>query len=102
MIVSCVTRLLQIFESLAFIVEAMKDASCPANYVQIRLGAFVPNMSNALHAHLFGQYILHLLENISEMAARTVPSRQLYARAVEDNRVVVTKLRERLVASIQS
>lgn len=103
MIVSCVIRLLQIFESLVFIVEAMKEASYLADYVQIRLGTFAPNISKALRARLLGQYILHLLENISEMAARTVlSSRQLYARAVEDNRVVETKLRERLVASIQS
>ncbi|CCC10495.1 hypothetical protein SMACR_06669 [Sordaria macrospora] len=102
MIVSCVTRLLQIFESLVFIVETMRATTCPPDFVHIRLGAFVPNMTKALHARLLGQYVLHLLENISEMAARTVPSRQLYARAVKDNKAVESNIRERLIALIQS
>ncbi|KAI5919278.1 hypothetical protein F4810DRAFT_511247 [Camillea tinctor] len=100
MIVSCYTRLLQIFEVVVFVVETFRDMDCPGSYVQIRFGAFAPAGNKDLHARLLGQYVLHLLDGISEIVDRAVGSRQPYARAITEIRRVETKLKERITTTL--
>ncbi|KAI1637131.1 hypothetical protein F4809DRAFT_342424 [Biscogniauxia mediterranea] len=100
MIVSCYTRLLQIFEVVVFVVETFRDMDCPGSYVQIRFGAFAPAGNKDLHARLLGQYVLHLLDGISEIVDRAVGSRQPYARAISEIRRVETKLKERIATTL--
>ncbi|KAK4098328.1 hypothetical protein N658DRAFT_225268 [Parathielavia hyrcaniae] len=100
MIVSCYTRLVQIFDVVVFVVETFRDMDCPGNYVQLRFGAFAPAASRALQARVLGQYVLHLLGGISEAVDRAVASRQPYARAVAEVRRSEDKLKERILATL--
>jgi len=101
MIVSCYTRLLQIFEVVVFVVETFRDLDCPGNYVQVRFGSFVPKTDKTMHARFLGQYVLHLLDGISDVVDRAVASRQLYARAIADIRKGEAKLKERISSTLQ-
>lgn len=104
MIVSSYSRLLQIFDVVVFVVETFRDMDCPGNYVQINFGAFTPTIDKALHARLLGQYVLHLLDGISEAVDRAVALRQPYTqgigRAISEIRKVEAKLRERISTTL--
>ncbi|KAK4205030.1 hypothetical protein QBC40DRAFT_65406 [Triangularia verruculosa] len=100
LIVSCYTRLLQIFEIVVFVVETFKDMDCPGNYVQVRFGSFAPAANKSLQARILGQYVLHLLEGVSEAAERATASRQPYARAVAEVRRNEAKLKERILTTL--
>lgn len=96
MIVSCYTRLLQIFDVVVFVVETYKELDCPSNYIQISFGAFFPATNKSLHARLLGQYVLHLLDGISEAVDAAVALRQPYTRAIAEIRGAEVKLKERI------
>ncbi|EPE24598.1 hypothetical protein GLAREA_08451 [Glarea lozoyensis ATCC 20868] len=100
MIVSCYMRLLQILEVVVFIVETYRDFDCPGTYVEIRFGSFIPKTDKALSARLLGQYVLHLLDGISEAVDKAIASRQPYARAIADTRRVEGKLKERISTAL--
>lgn len=100
MIVSCYTRLVQIFDVVVFVVETFQDMDCPGNYVQVRFGDFTPTINKRFQARALGQYVLHLLEGISEGVDRAVASRQPYARAVAEVRRNEGKLKERILTTL--
>lgn len=100
MIVSCCTRMLQIFEVVIFVVETFTSMNCPSSYVQIGFGKFRPKASKLLHAQLLGQYVLHLLDGMSEAAGRAVESNQMYAQAIANIRLEETKLRQRILKTL--
>ncbi|KAK0664509.1 hypothetical protein QBC41DRAFT_328553 [Cercophora samala] len=100
LIVSCYTRLLQIFDVVVFVVETFKDMDCPGSYVQVRFGSFAPATNKSLQARILGQYVLHLLEGVSEAAERATASRQPYARAVAEVRRSEAKLKERILTTL--
>ncbi|KAI0387029.1 hypothetical protein F5Y04DRAFT_288807 [Hypomontagnella monticulosa] len=101
MIVSCYTRLLQIFEVVVFVVETFREMDCPGTYVQINFGSFVPAKNKDLHARLLGQYVLHLLERVSEVVDRAVASRQPYDQAIAEIQGIEAKLKERVLATLR-
>ncbi|KAM0325391.1 hypothetical protein ACHAQA_007377 [Verticillium albo-atrum] len=101
LIVSCYMRLMQIFEVVVFIVETFTEMDCPGSYVQIRFGAFIPKTDKALHARMLGQYVLHLLDGITEAVDSAVASRQPYARAIIDVRQAEAKLKERVMTTLR-
>ncbi|KAH6844803.1 hypothetical protein B0I37DRAFT_378309 [Chaetomium sp. MPI-CAGE-AT-0009] len=100
MIVSCYTRLVQIFDVVVFVVETFQDMDCPGSYVQVRFGDFTPTVNKRFQARALGQYVLHLLEGISEGVDRAVASRQPYARAVAEVRRSEGKLKERILTTL--
>lgn len=53
-----------------------------------------------LYARLLGQYVLHLLERISEVVDGAVASRQPYSRAVTEIQKIEAKLKERVLATL--
>ncbi|KAI1100205.1 hypothetical protein F4804DRAFT_54998 [Jackrogersella minutella] len=101
MIVSCYTRLLQIFEVVVFVVEIFQEMDCPGTYVQISFGNFCPTKDKDLHARLLGQYVLHLLNGISAVVDKAVASRQPYARSITEIREIEVKLKERISATLR-
>jgi hypothetical protein len=94
-------RLLQILEVVVFIIETYRDFDCPGNYVEVTFGTFVPKTDKALSARFLGQYVLHLLDGISEAVDRAIASRQPYARVIVDTRRVEEKLKERISTALQ-
>ncbi|KAM7189009.1 hypothetical protein V8F20_010312 [Naviculisporaceae sp. PSN 640] len=101
MIISCYTRLVQIYDVVVFVVETYTKMSCPGDYVQLRFGGFAPKRDKTLKARILGQYVLHLLEGVSEAVEMAVSaSRQPYARAVAEVRRNEAKLRERVQGAI--
>ena len=101
LIVSCYMRLMEIFGVVVFIVETFTKMDCPGCYVQIRFGAFIPKTDKALHARMLGQYVLHLLDGITEAVDSAVASRQPYARAIVDVRQAEAKLKERVITTLR-
>ncbi|KAF1846589.1 uncharacterized protein K460DRAFT_406788 [Cucurbitaria berberidis CBS 394.84] len=101
MIVSSYVRLLQIFDVLVLALEKSLDIEFPSGYVQIRFGDFVPTANKAFGSRLLGQYLLHLLNSMSEVVGRIVASRQPYAKAVSDSRTVGAELKERILSLLQ-
>ncbi|KAL9035046.1 MAG: hypothetical protein Q9180_005069 [Flavoplaca navasiana] len=101
LIVSCYMRLMEILEVVVFIVETFTEMDCPGCYVQIRFGAFIPKTDKALHARMLGQYVLHLLDGITEAVDSAVASRQPYARAIVDVRQAEAKLKERVMTTLR-
>ncbi|EAQ90180.1 predicted protein [Chaetomium globosum CBS 148.51] len=99
MIVSCYTRLVQIFDVVVFVVETFQDMDCPGSYVQVRFGDFTPTVNKRFQARALGQYVLHLLEGISDGVDRAVASRQPYARAVAEVRRNEGRLKERILTT---
>lgn len=100
LIVSCYMRLMEILEVVVFVVETFTEKDCPGCYVQIRFGAFIPKTDKALHARMLGQYVLHLLDGITEAVDSAVASRQPYARAIVDVRQAEAKLKERVMTTL--
>ncbi|KAI1389604.1 uncharacterized protein F4822DRAFT_205904 [Hypoxylon trugodes] len=100
MVVSCYTRLLQIFEVVVFIVETFRVMDCPGSYVQIRFGSFIPPKNKELHARFLGQYVIHLIDSVSEAVDTAVASRQPYARAIAEVRKLEIRLKERILTSL--
>ena len=100
MIVSCYTRLVQIFDVVVFVVETFRDMDCPGNYVQVQFGSFAPTANKALQARMLGQYVMYLLDGVSEAIDGALASRQPYARAVAEVRRNETKLKERILATL--
>jgi hypothetical protein len=76
---------LQILEVVVFI---ERDFGCLGSYVKGYFGPFVPKTDKALSTRLLGQYVLHLLDNISESVDRAIASRQPYAHAIAHTRIV--------------
>ncbi|KAL2015563.1 hypothetical protein VTK56DRAFT_5222 [Thermocarpiscus australiensis] len=101
MIVSCYTRLIQIFDVVVFVVETFRDVDCPGSYVQIRFGSFAPSANKTFQACVLGQYVLQLLSDVSEAVDKAVASRQPYAGAVAEVRRDEAKLRERIWATLR-
>lgn len=102
MIVSCYKKLLQIFEVVTFVVETFRGLDCPGSYVQVNLGSFQPKPNKALHARILGQYVIHLLDGISEAVSCAVASNQLYTQAISSIRENETKLKRRISKALQS
>ncbi|KAK4207164.1 hypothetical protein QBC37DRAFT_101941 [Rhypophila decipiens] len=100
LIVSCYSRLVQIFDVVVFVVETFRDMNCPGEYVQVQFGSFTPAANKSLQARILGQYVLHLLEGVSEAAERATASGPPYARAVAEVQSDEAKLRERILASL--
>ena len=100
LIVSCYTRLLQIFDVVVFVVETFKDMDCPGDYVQVHFGSFAPAADKSFQARILGQYVLHLLGRVSEATERATASRQPYARAVAEVRRNEDKLKERILTTL--
>ncbi|KAL8972264.1 MAG: hypothetical protein Q9183_000645 [Haloplaca sp. 2 TL-2023] len=101
LIVSCYMRLMEILGVVVFIVETFTKMDCPGSYVQIRFGAFIPKTDKALHARMLGQYVLYLLDSITEAVNSAVASRQPYAKAIVDVRQAEAKLKERLMTILR-
>ncbi|KAI8962426.1 hypothetical protein F5Y11DRAFT_194134 [Daldinia sp. FL1419] len=101
MIVSCYMRLLQIFDVVVWVVETYRDADCPGDYVEIKFGNFLPAASKSLHARLMGQYVLHLLDGVSDVTNRVVASRQPYSRAISDIISIEAELKRRILTTLQ-
>lgn len=110
MIISCYTRLVQIFDVVVSVVETYKEMNCPDNYVQLRFGGMggggggggFAAADRALQARVLGQYVLHLLEGVSEAVERVTASKRLYARAVLEVRSKEAKLKERILTALYS
>ncbi|KAM7216779.1 hypothetical protein V8F06_007889, partial [Rhypophila decipiens] len=100
LIVSCYSRLVQIFDVVVFVVETFGDMNCPGEYVQFQFGRFNPAANKSLQARILGQYVLHLLEGVCEAAERATASGPPCARAVAEVRSDEAKLRERILASL--
>lgn len=100
MIVSCYTRLVQIFDVVVFVVETFRDMDCPGSYVQVQFGSFAPTSNKALQARMLGQYVMYLLDGVSEAIDGALASRQPYARAVAEVRRNEAKLKERILATL--
>jgi hypothetical protein len=97
MIMSCYTRLLQIFEVLVSLLALPQSReSCAFSMVAIKIGDFSPAADKGLAVRLLSQYVSYLLDSLSKAVDRTESFLPGLGQAITEIRKAERRLREQL------
>ncbi|KAG8156278.1 hypothetical protein KVR01_013857 [Diaporthe batatas] len=95
-IISCYTRLLQVFEVFIALLVIYRGSECAMKDFKICFGTFSPTHDKTLQIRLVAQYILHLCEGMAQVVKQCVPTQPVFAKALADGQSTEARLKGQL------